>query len=96
MAKRRTASESAEGPSFEQALDELESIIARVESGEVGLEKSIDEYERGVALIKRCRAVLERAEQRIQQLSLEELETDSGSSPADGRDDEGGDEESPF
>ncbi len=96
MAKRRTASESTEGPSFEQSLEELESIISRVESGDVGLEKSIDEYERGVALIKRCRAVLERAEQRIQQLSLEELEAGSGSSPTDAPDDEGGDEESPF
>lgn len=95
MAKRRTT-DGTEGPSFEQSLDELEAIISRVESGEVGLEKSIEEYERGVDLIKRCRAILERAEQRIQQLSLEDLESTPGSSPPDAPDDEGGDEESPF
>lgn len=95
MAKRRTA-ESNGGPSFEQSLEDLESIIARVESGEVGLEKSIEEYERGVELIKRCRAILERAEQRIQHLSLEDLESAGGSSRPDAPDDEGGDEESPF
>ncbi len=54
---------------FERAVEEVERIIDRIESGEVGLEQSIGEYERGVALIRRCRQVLERAEQRVEELT---------------------------
>lgn len=65
-----TPTGSAPGPeSFEQSLAQLEAIIARIESGEVGLERSIAEYERGVALIKRCREILGRAEQRVEELT---------------------------
>jgi len=58
---------------FEQALDELESIIQRIEGGEIGLEKSLTEYERGVELLRRCREVLQRAEQRVDELSRSAL-----------------------
>jgi exodeoxyribonuclease VII small subunit len=54
---------------FEQAVEAVEKIIEKIESGEVGLEQSIAEYERGVALIRRCRQVLERAEQRVEELT---------------------------
>lgn len=60
---------SPESMSFEQALEGLESIVERIERGEVGLEESIAEYERGVALIKRCREILGRAEQRVEELN---------------------------
>jgi exodeoxyribonuclease VII small subunit len=50
-------------------MAQLEEIIERIESGEIGLEKSISEYERGVGLIRRCREVLERAEQRVEELT---------------------------
>lgn len=50
-------------------MAQLEQIIERIESGEIGLEKSISEYERGVGLIRRCREVLERAEQRVEELT---------------------------
>lgn len=93
MAKKRNTDS---GPSFEESLRELEAIIERVESGEVGLEQSIDEYEKGVDLIKRCRLILERAEQRIQRLSLDDLESRTGSSPEEPSDDEEpGEEPSP-
>ncbi|MBC7833775.1 MAG: exodeoxyribonuclease VII small subunit [Phycisphaerales bacterium] len=59
----------AQDLSFEQALENLESIIERIEQGEVGLEQSLAEYERGVDLIKRCRAILERAEQKVEDLT---------------------------
>lgn len=55
--------------SFEEALASLERIIDRIESGKVGLEDSIAEYERGVDLLRRCRAILDRAEQRVAELS---------------------------
>lgn len=71
----------AENLTFEQAVERLEAIIGRIESGEIGLEQSIREYEHGVALLKRCRAVLEQAEQRV-----EELTTPRAGAPAQGGD----------
>ncbi|MGP1310112.1 MAG: exodeoxyribonuclease VII small subunit [Phycisphaerales bacterium] len=60
---------TAESLTFEQAVERLEAIIGRIESGEIGLEQSIREYEHGVALLKRCRAILEDAEQRVEELT---------------------------
>jgi len=54
---------------FEEALARLEEIIERIESGEVGLEKAIGEYERGVVLIRRCKDILQKAEQRVDELT---------------------------
>ncbi len=53
---------------YEEAVEEIEAIIERIESGEIGLEESLAQYERGTRLIRRCRAVLDRAEQRIEEL----------------------------
>ena len=66
--------------SYEAAVAELESIIDRIESGEIGLEASVEAYERGCELVKRCRAVLERAEQRIEELG--ERSADDGGEEA--------------
>lgn len=55
--------------SFEEALRQVEAIIDRIESGEVGLEASVEEYDKGVALIRRCRDILARAEQRVEELN---------------------------
>lgn len=54
---------------FESAVEQIEKIIERIESGEIGLEESIAQYERGVGLIRRCRQVLDRAEQRVEELT---------------------------
>lgn len=53
---------------FETAITELESILKRIESGEVGLEESLTQYERGVFLIQYCRGVLGAAEKRIEEI----------------------------
>ncbi len=58
-------------PDFETALSQLEGIIERIESGEVGLEESLSQYEHGVKLIRQCRGILDRAEQKIEQLTQE-------------------------
>ncbi len=55
---------------FETALAELESIVDRLEKGQVGLEDSIKLYERGEALKKHCDALLKSAEARIEKISL--------------------------
>jgi exodeoxyribonuclease VII small subunit len=62
-------------PTFEQAFKELESIIAKLESGELSLDESLALFERGQALAKQCGALLDAAELKIKQLSPEgELE----------------------
>ena len=58
--------------SYEQAIEELESIIERIEQGEVGLEESLAEYRQGAALLKRCRVILDVAEQQIEQMTAQE------------------------
>lgn len=54
--------------SFEQALARLEQLVAAIEQGKVSLEESIDKYAEGVELVKQCRAILDRAEKKIQLL----------------------------
>ena len=58
-------------PTFEQAIDDLEQIIEGIESGAVGLEASLAEYEKGMKLIKHCRAILDRAEKKIVELTAD-------------------------
>lgn len=55
--------------SFEDAIEELESIIDQVESGEAGLEQSLAFYERGMRLVARCKSVLDSAEKKIAELT---------------------------
>jgi exodeoxyribonuclease VII small subunit len=57
---------------YEQAIEELEAIIGRIEQGKIGLAESLTEYERGAALLKRCRGILEAAEQQIEKLTVEQ------------------------
>lgn len=54
--------------SFEDALAELEGIVAQLERGEVELEKSIAIYERGAELKKHCEARLRSAELKVEQI----------------------------
>lgn len=54
--------------SFEQALRELESIVRKLEAGDVELEKSIEIYERGAKLKAHCETRLKSAELKIEQI----------------------------
>lgn len=54
--------------SFEQALDELDALVRRMESGELTLDDSIAAYRRGAELARYCQARLSQAEQDIKQL----------------------------
>ncbi len=54
--------------SFEQALAELEQIVARLESGQAPLEDSIRMYERGAALKAQCETRLEAARLRVEKI----------------------------
>lgn len=84
------AAATGEEPSFEEALEQVERIIERIESGQIGLEASIREYERGARLLKTCRGILDRAERRIEELNSELLSegADSSSDPPEASDEE--------
>jgi len=56
----------AKKPTFEEALEELETIAQKLESGELTLDESIQYYEKGVALAKFCHQKLEEAERKIE------------------------------
>jgi len=53
---------------FETAIAELESIVKKLEQGDLPLEQSLELYERGVQLSRFCHAKLEEAERRIEVL----------------------------
>jgi len=72
MAKKtipEAATEASPVAHFEQSLDELESLVEKMEHGEMSLEESLAAYERGVGLYRRCQAALEQAELRVRLLS---------------------------
>ncbi len=51
---------------FEKALEELESLVEKMEQGDLGLEESLKHFERGVALTRACQKALTDAEQKVQ------------------------------
>jgi exodeoxyribonuclease VII small subunit len=63
--------EQVKSLSFEQAVEQLEQIIDRIEGGQIGLEQSLVEYERGIALREHCRTILAKAEQRVTEITPE-------------------------
>lgn len=75
---------TSDSPSFEDALAQIEAIIERIESGQTGLEQSLTEYERGVALINHCRSKLDGARRQVEDLTRKLQSADEGSSPGQG------------
>jgi len=55
--------------SFEQALNQLTELVEKLESGELPLEESVAAFEQGVKFSRRCEALLDQAEQRLQVLN---------------------------
>jgi exodeoxyribonuclease VII small subunit len=68
---------------FERAIEELESIVKRLEDGKVPLEESVAIYERGEALKKRCEELLRQAEARVEKITLDAGGKPTGSEPLD-------------
>ncbi len=54
---------------FEDGMRELETILSEIENGQIGLEESLQRYERGAFLIQHCRGVLSAAQLQIEALS---------------------------
>ena len=55
-------------PDFEKALAELEAVVERLEQGDLSLEKSLKDFERGVELARSCQSALSNAQQRVEKL----------------------------
>ncbi|HEX9431538.1 MAG TPA: exodeoxyribonuclease VII small subunit [Burkholderiales bacterium] len=60
-------------PTFEQALAELETIVSRMESGELSLEQALATHKRGIELARFCQQRLEAAQQQVKVLEGEVL-----------------------
>lgn len=59
----------ADALTFEQALEQLEAIVARLEGGQLGLSDALGQFERGIRILQQCYRQLEQAEQKIELLS---------------------------
>ena len=70
--------------SFEEAISQLTNIVEKIEQGEIPLQDSLQQYEKGMELIKHCRTILQKAEQRIEKISKEQ-ETENRSQKTEER-----------
>jgi exodeoxyribonuclease VII small subunit len=82
MAEQKAAPDIAT-MSFEQALTELETIVQRLEQGDVPLEESISQYERGEQLREHCQKLLGAAEAKVEKIRLGTDGKPEGTEPLD-------------
>ena len=69
---------------FEQAMAELEQVLAQLERGDVALDDSIKLYERGAALKARCETKLKEAEEKVAAITLDGVGNPAGLKPVEG------------
>ena len=80
---------AAKAPDFEKSLAELEQIVERMEQGELSLDESLKQFERGIALTRTCQAALQQAEQKVAILLKNNSDTaDEDTEPFTADDDE--------
>lgn len=53
-------------PDFEAAMDELEKLVTRMEEGDLPLEETLKQFERGIELTRKCQKALADAEQKVE------------------------------
>jgi len=78
-----TTNADVKGLPFEKALAELETIVQKLERGDVPLEESVAIYERGEALKRRCEELLRQAEARVDKITLDATGKPVGTEPLD-------------
>jgi exodeoxyribonuclease VII small subunit len=71
---RKQAPKPTEELDFEGALNELEALVEKLESGDLGLAESLAHFEKGVGLSRRCHSLLDDARQKVTMLSNPEDE----------------------
>lgn len=78
--KKKDATDELADVAFETALEELESLVEKMETGELSLEDSLAAFERGVKLTRHCQSALQSAELKVKVLTesgdLEDLDVD--------------------
>lgn len=55
-------------PDFEKSLEELETLVGQLESGDLSLDESLKQFKRGVELTRHCQGVLDQAQQTVEKL----------------------------
>ena len=73
MARNKENKDKIKDLGFEESIEQLTDIVSKIERGEIELQESLEQYERGMRLIKHCREILEQAEQRIEKISEEKV-----------------------
>lgn len=68
MTSKKTETNKLDKLSFEQLYEQLEEVTASLEGGDLSLEQSVALFEQGMALAKRCQALLGDIEQRVETL----------------------------
>ena len=61
---------------FEQSLEDLEALVSSMEDGELSLEESLQAFEKGIKLTRKCQTALKQAEQKVQVLINENGDTE--------------------
>lgn len=61
---------------FEESIGQLEEIVRQLEKGELTLEDSLRQFEKGIGLARTCQTVLQKAEQKIETLTTNEFSPD--------------------
>lgn len=82
-------SDDAQAFPFEESLKQLEDLVERLESGEISLEESLQDFESGVALVRTLRERLDQAQQRVDKI----VEQEGGETTAQSMDIMDGDDE---
>jgi exodeoxyribonuclease VII small subunit len=72
--KRKDDKKEIESLSFEQAIENLTEIVDKIETGQIPLAESLQQYEKGMAMIKHCRRILLDAEKRIEEIADNDAE----------------------
>ncbi len=67
--EKNSSEKTGQVAKFEQSLDELEQLVAKMELGDLGLDDSLKSFERGISLYRECQTALEQAELRVKQLT---------------------------
>ncbi len=88
-AAKKTAKKKSDRVDFESAIKELESLVEQMEQGDISLEQSLENFERGIELTRQCQKALQEAEQKVQILTqkqgeetIEDFPTETRSSQA--------------
>lgn len=74
MSSKKTAPKLAD---FEKSLNELESLVEKMEGGETSLEDAMKDFERGIELTRQCQNLLKNAELKVQKLIADTRNTDA-------------------